>query len=328
MNRLKLSLLLMAFSFVFLAAGSCGGEQPVDYSGDAVDNTDATPERTNHVSRSNQESDAHTVSFPQHSEPLLTDRGWQYLLGVLELTNGCLRIRPFPSMNISIDDPDSYLLLWPSNFSLVDAGDDIRVVDGNGLITARVGDTLRVSGKRWYEDDVSKELLTSIPELCRGYGYYWQVGDEVSSIGRVDSLGRGMPETVSIPGSALYFPRSRTRVDGGGGTGVALRAAEAEGELVVDDNCLRIGEEDGYIIIWPPGFVPHIEDDVVEIRNSGGKTIARSGDYLVVGGGESGMARRDDESVPCTGTYWGDISFSSIKRNGRTVWSWRENFKR
>ena len=247
------------------------------------------------------------ASFPRHNESLLTDWGWQYLLGELELTNGCLRVRPFPTHNALIGDPDSYLMLWPANFSVSDEGGDVRVIGGSGIIKAWVGVTLRVSGGRWHKENVPQELLSSIPEACHEYGYYWQVGDEVSS------LGPSEPTAISIPGSTLFFPRSRTRIE------AVLHLAEAEGELVLDGNCLRIGGEDGHTIVWPPGFTPHIEDGVIEVRNGGGKTIARVGDYLVLGGREAGEARGNDKSIPCTGTFWDDTSFGSITRNGREV---------
>ena len=257
--------------------------------------------------------DARVVRFPQHNDPLITDRGWRYLLGALELTNGCLRVRPFPHVNTLIGDPDSYLMMWPSNFSVSEEVGDVRVIDDSGIITARVGDTLRVSGGRWRNEDVPQELLESVPEECREYGYYWKVGDEVSA------LGPDEPTTVSVPGSTLHFPRSRTRVDTGGGSGVALKVARIEGELVLVGNCLRIDGEYSHIIVWPPGFTPHIEDGVVEVHNGGGKTIVRVGDYLVAGGGEVGQAQGYGSSVPCAGIYWDDTDISSITRNGREV---------
>ena len=58
------------------------------------------------------------------------------------------------------------------------------------------------------------------------------------------------------------------------------------GELVLDGPCLRIKGRYGYnTIIWPPGFAPHVEDGVVQVRNGAGQTIVRVGDDIAGGGG-------------------------------------------
>ena len=103
--------------------------------------------------------------------------------------------------------------------------------------------------------------------------------------------------------------------------------AKAEGELVLEGNCLRVGGADGYIIVWPPGFTPHVDDGIVEVRNGGGKAIARGGDYLVLGGGEAGTARAG-KSVPCAGTYWDDTYIASVSRDGEMVYLAHENYGR
>ena len=314
MNRIRLFLLSGVLLMAVVATVGCGGEPTGAPFKKVTVVVTATPTV---AVLPNQETGAirrQVVNFPRHNDPLITDRGWRYLFGVLELTDGCLRVRLFPDPNAMIGDPDSYLMLWPANFSVNDEDGDVRVIDGNGLITARVGDTLRVSGGRWYKEDVPQELLSSIPEICRGYGYYWKVGDEVSA------LGPDEPLTITIPGSTIYFPRSKTRI-GGGGSGIALKVAGVEGVLSLRDDCLRIVGEYDYIIVWPPGFAPHIEDGVVEVHNGGGKTIARVGDYLVIGGGEAGEARSTDGLIPCVGTYWDDTNISSITRNGQEVYS-------
>ena len=308
------SLILLILFTATIATMGCSGELPTVPSGQKEGDAEATSTRPRQDGQEQQEGAARVVSFPQHQDPLITDRGWGYLLGQLESTNGCLRVRPAPHVNTLIGDPDSYLMVWPANFSVTNERGDIRVIDESGTITARVGDTLRVSGGRWPKEGLPEEVLKSIPEECREYGYYWKVGDEVSA------LGPGEPATVSIPGSTLHFPRSRTRVDSGGGYGVALNVARIEGELVLDGDCLRVGDSEGPIIVWPPGFTPHIENGVVEIHNGAGKTIARTGDYLVLGGGESGKGEGNGSSPPCTGVYWDDTDFGSITRNGKKVW--------
>lgn len=118
------------------------------------------------------------------------------------------------------------------------------------------------------------------------------VGDEVSAVGPDE------PTVVPLPGSTLYFQRSRTP-RGAPETELALLI----GELVLDGDCLRIGGDngEGYFVVWPPGFTPHIEDGVVHVRNGGGQIIARVGDRLRLGGG---VARPSGEHK-CPGPFWG-----------------------
>ena len=255
-------------------------------------------------------SDTELLSFPRHYESLETDMGWDYLFGVLESTTGCLSVRLFPLPNAQASYPDSLLMLWPANYSVREEDGNIHVIDGNGTVAARVGDTIRASGDWWR--DVPGELAESIPEACREPGHYWQVGDEVSIIDRDE------PTAVAVSGSTLYFPRHQTRA-GIDGMGIGLTLARGEGELALGGDCLRIGGEDGRIIVWPPGFTPHIEDGVIEVRNGGGKTIARVGDYLVIGG--SAGSENTVTSGPCSGgAYWVNTSISSITRDGKKVW--------
>ena len=74
------------------------------------------------------------------------------------------------------------------------------------------------------------------------------------------------------------------------------------GQLVLDGDCLRL-EHQGRLsplIVWPPGFSPYLENGMLEVRNGGGKAVARVGDFLTISGG--GGPPRDRVNDPrCQG---------------------------
>jgi hypothetical protein len=63
----------------------------------------------------------------------------------------------------------------------------------------------------------------------------------------------------------------------------SLMQAEGIGEVVLDGQCLRLG--DSTTITWPAGVTPHSERGVVQIRNGAGRVIATVGDEIAAGGG-------------------------------------------
>ena len=222
------------------------------------------------------------AAFPQHDfEETVINQGVNRYFGELVLVDGCLRLdlgeggrrqgRTIP-----------LLLVWPPGFSLSVKGSSVRVIDETGLIVAHLGDDVRVSSGHPGRSDDSRRRLIELEQRvsadCPGdyLGRYVIVGDEVSAVGPDE------PTVVPLPGSTLYFQRSRTP-RGVPETELALLI----GELVLDGDCLRIGGDDGEgpFVVWPPGFTPHIEDGVVHVRNGGGQLIARVGDRLRLGGG-------------------------------------------
>ena len=107
-------------------------------------------------------------------------------------------------------------------------------------------------------------------------------------------MGSDEPLEISPPHSTIYFPRQKTlRVP------IARWDAETEGRLILDGDCLRLQDDEVLppysIVVWPPGFTPHIERGEVQIRNGGGRTIARVGDELVLSGagGPGGVLSSD-----------------------------------
>ncbi len=222
------------------------------------------------------------------------------------MIDGCLRVRGYPDPTYPDRTPVSLLLVWPANFTLSAKGNSIQIIDGAGLIAARVGDEVRFSGHPICSDgwclttDIGEiDLLQPLPEGCPGP--YWIVGEEVSAVAPDE------PTVVSIPGSTLWFPRQKS-VKGPLVQGTALNG----GELILDGDCLRVGrpnpiyrnQNPNLVVVWPAGFTPHIEDGVVHIRNGAGRTIARVGDKIYMGGGETWFKPKGTDSDRCPGKYW------------------------
>ena len=93
-----------------------------------------------------------TLVLPRHGEPLLVNRGDNYVYGELSLSGDCLRI----SYVDPSQDPwtqDGLLLVWPAGFDVrTERGGDnddvvVEVTGADGGVVAAIGQTLRVSGK-------------------------------------------------------------------------------------------------------------------------------------------------------------------------------------
>ena len=250
---------------------------------------------------------AQIVGFPQYEGAPMLPEGSKF--GELIVVDGCLRLRRYPDPNYPDPDqnPVSLLLIWPENFTLTTKSDSVQIIDGAGLIAARVGDDVRFSGhgvcsEGWcgITDIGEIDLRQPLPEGCPGP--YWIVGEEVSAVDPDE------PTVVSIPGSTLFFPRQKS-VKGPRAVMTALNG----GELILDGDCLRVGRmNDRYAdpaIVWPAGFTPHIEDGVVQVRDGAGRTIARVGDELYMGGGEVSASFVSElyypgKSEKCPGKFW------------------------
>ena len=217
--------------------------------------------------------------------------------GELIVVDGCLRVRRYPDRV----DPNSYyqpssaalLLVWPANFTLSAKGNSVQIIDGAGLIAARVGDDVSYSG--YGTKDIGNIALQQpLPAGCPGP--YRIVGD------RFRAVGSDEPTVVSIPGSTLFFPRQKSIRT----AGWVLMDAENGGELVLDGDCLRVGtpQNPNRTVVWPAGFTPYIEDGVVHIRDGAGRTIARVGDEIYMGGGRTAVNPQGTDSERCPGKYW------------------------
>lgn len=88
------------------------------------------------------------------------------------------------------------------------------------------------------------------------------------------------------------------------------------GQLVLTGRCLRINSSTGesHLIVWPHGFSLFLEKSTTGVTNARGRTVARVGDKLTLGGGEvpatesKHVATLAVGSLPapadCPGPYW------------------------
>ncbi len=88
-----------------------------------------------------------------------------------------------------------------------------------------------------------------------------------------------------------------------------------------DEGCLRVRSGSGsHVVVWPAGFELDEEDgEEVRILDSEGRVVARVGEAVYMGGGESPIS--DNEAVDertkqqlqerCPGMYW--ISAPSVR---------------
>ena len=108
-----------------------------------------------------------------------------------------------------------------------------------------------------------------------------------------------------VPTSTPYFPAQRD-------PGAVQMEARAEGRLILDEGYLRLKPTFGesYMIIWPYGYTVRLEDKTIQVLNADGQPVARVGDWIVLGGGETYLTEFIEDiigqSLPpdCTGPYW------------------------
>ena len=90
------------------------------------------------------------------------------LKGTLMLEDGYLRV------SSSYSDTTE-LIIWPYGYSLNVEGDDIRIIDGDGQVVARVGDNIYVVGGEVPLIVVWKDIRGLLPSDCTGP--YWLASD-------------------------------------------------------------------------------------------------------------------------------------------------------
>ena len=241
-------------------------------TGPGPDEPPSTDDSPGQVTPQPSHDRAATVAFPRHNAPLGTDRGEQYTAGKLVLEDGCLRIEVPAGGN---SPRVSRLIIWPSSFTFDEESGVVRVIDGLGRVAAQVGDHIRVSRAATTHQQVEDQEFTA-----EGTGHCTQPstwgGDEVTVF---DPENEATELRLSDPDVVLI--RQKTVMM----TGRTFPTAEGVGELVLDGPCLRLkGEYNINTIIWPAGFVPHVQDGVVQVRNGAGQVIAQVGDRIAGGG--------------------------------------------
>ena len=279
--------LLVALAAVGCSGGEGSGEDTHVTSGNVGENANGGDEDSG-------EDVNVVVMFPKHDAPLGTDNGGHYFAGQLALDEGCLRAEVPEDPNTPAS---SWLLIWPSAFTLDMEDGAVRIVDGAGRIAAHVGDHIRLGRATVrYQEAQDQGLIQGLSEDCAGP--YVLVGDEVTAFDPNNE-----PTELRLSDPDVIFPRQTTTI----ASRRELLTAAGIGELVLDGNCLLLGGGDGhgYTIIWPAGFTPHVEQGVVQVRNGAGRTIAKVGDRIASGGGFSSSGYGD-----CPG---GTFGIHSIK---------------
>ena len=96
------------------------------------------------------------------------------IFGTLVVVDDCIRVNDNESGT-------SYLLVWPSDFTLITDNDTIQILNGYDEIVARVGDKVRIDGGEikslsFFNESMQKKL----PPNC--LAPYWIVGYEVNTL--------------------------------------------------------------------------------------------------------------------------------------------------
>ena len=256
--KLKLvSIVTLGVLVLLASAMACGSETPKD-------------------------GQASSIAFPRHDAPLGTDRGGEYFAGQLVISEGCLRAEA-PSYDAN-NPRSSRLLIWPGAFTLEAESGSVRIVDGLGRIAAHVGDHVRLSRAAvTYQEAMDEGLVEGLSEDCAEP--HLLVGDEVTVF---DPKNEATELRLSDPD--VLFLRQKTVMGF-----PSLPQALGMGELVLDGQCLRLGDS-STTIIWPAGFTLHSDRGVVHVRNGSGRVIATVGDEIAAGGGYRSL-----DSGACSG---------------------------
>jgi len=222
-------------------------------------------------------------------------------IGELVLVDGCLRLK-------AIGSDTSYLLVWPPEFSLHTENDEIRILDGDGQVVARVWEEVCMGGGGRSAAHLSEHVQQQLPPDCPGP--YWMVGLSVRPNVRHDS-DLVTVDLISTADRALFLLRKKPVLDGW-----AIEEAPLTGKLVLFDRCPHIMPDyspvDYYTPVWPPDYSVSVKDGEVEIVDGTGQVVARVGEEVQVGGGkipknwdwEEYRRLRDDLPGECIGPYW------------------------
>lgn len=222
------------------------------------------------------------IEFPQHGKGKQTYSTSlpEHIEGRLQLYRGCIYIR------------NGEIPVWPSDFA-------VRMEDGRAQILDESGNVVGVDGQKivlaGYEvradDPAGREISRTLPLACPP-GNFWIVGDEIG-----DMKEKALLPIVPLQGSSLIFPR---QIPGIWSDELSL---STEGKLILEGDCLRLDDDKGHMIVWPPLFTPRMGNGVIDVRDGEGGTVARVGDRLEMTGFGSELMR-PHYSERCPGPYW------------------------
>ncbi|MCA1687254.1 MAG: hypothetical protein LC714_01335 [Actinobacteria bacterium] len=89
---------------------------------------------------------------------------------------GCLRLEEHPGHTDTVP-------IWPAGFELDTGGGEVRVLDEEGRVAAKVGERVYMGGGGIPKDQVTvanERMLRELFERCPGE--YWIVGSEVKML--------------------------------------------------------------------------------------------------------------------------------------------------
>ena len=217
------------------------------------------------------------VDIPRHHHEPVINTGIDYLYGELFEADGCLRISYLGTNEID-HIPAGIWIIWPPGFTARRVDGVIEVVSQDGLLMARVGDRVRISGEgpgEFVDDPVVWDWSGNAVRNCAGF--HWLVGDEVSVV-------TDEPRTI-VSAAGIVVPRVEHQ-EGSHSAPAAL----LNGRLVLQGRCLRTESRrggTGSVVVWPPGFRVEVRGNRVVVTNGGGTVIVRVGDKFKAGGGQA-----------------------------------------
>jgi len=215
------------------------------------------------------------VEIPRHHHEPVVNMGFDYLYGELFEADGCLRISFLGPHEID-HIPAGIWIIWPPGFTARRVGGVIEVVSQDGLLMARVGDRVRISGegpRELVDDPAVWDWSEDAVRDCAGFQLL--VGDEVSVV-------TDEPRTI-VSAAGIVVPRVKHQEGA-----QSAPAALGGGRLVLRGRCLRIENTQGgteHVVVWPPGFRAEVRGNRVVVTNGGGAVIVRVGDKFKAGGG-------------------------------------------
>lgn len=168
-------------------------------------------------------------------------------------------------------------------------------------------------GMRWSGPNAMASVLVIEISLDVALGQYTiEIGVEIDgkNYGKVPCIIKVTPETTPtpVPPSVSFFPIQLDKY-----AKEAYPSALATGILALDNGRLRLkpitGIGDSNLLIWPPDFSVHIQDNTIHILNKDGNTVARVGDKIKAGGGQVPaeiVEKYIGQPLPdnCPGPYW------------------------
>ena len=104
--------------------------------------------------------------YAKEPYPTALGRGW------LALDDNCLRLKPFYFFGKGV------LLIWPYGYSLETESKEIRILDNDGRVVARVGHWIKVGGGEVPLEIVEKYIGKPLSDNCTGP--YWLVSGVIN----------------------------------------------------------------------------------------------------------------------------------------------------